>query len=93
MRRTATIAVTTAVALAGVTGSLLPTEDRGTPAGQQRELQREYREAHRRQVEETRLRGNRAGEAIARDKLRSAEHRPPPDAAKVARGMLRRRLP
>jgi hypothetical protein len=90
MKRVAAIAVTTAIGLAGVTHAVLPDAGRMTPAGRQQELQRQYRTVYERQIAEARRKGDVIAEALARDRLRAAEHRPPPDAGKVVRGALRR---
>lgn len=95
--RVAVIAVTTAIGLAGVTNAVLPTPDKATPAGHERELQREYKETYGRQLAEARTGASSPRPAARATPRRSratasatAEHRPPPDAAQVIRTILRK---
>lgn len=92
MKRTLVIATLTAGTVITLSGSLLPDEDRTTPAGQQHALEEQYSGHRERQLEDSNAERRQLEEAIERDHLRPAEERAAGSEVERAmeRGILRR---
>ncbi len=86
------IAAITAVTVGSVSHAMLPgSQDRTDPAKVQTELQRQYGQSRRRELEEARLKAAREADAIAADKLRPADVRPAEkQATAMTRALLRK---